>query len=68
MAPLFMRLYSGLVLAGSLACLAYVFASPPPSLKLTRDGVPHFSPPVVNPATGEAVELGALVRHYKGGS
>lgn len=66
LAPLVMRAFSGLVVFATLAGLAYVFAFPPPSMRVTRDGVPHHAPPVINPATGEAVDLGTLVRHYKG--
>ncbi len=50
----------------TLASLAYVYAKPPASMKVNRDGVTHLSPPVINPDTGESVELSALVRHYRG--
>lgn len=66
MARLFMRLYGGLVSAVSLAVLVYVFAAPPPSMRLDRAGIPHFTPPVINPATGQPVGMAELVRHYKG--
>ena len=61
-----MRLFSGLVAAISLAGVIYIYTVPPESLRTTRDGVPHFAPPVINPATGEPIDLGTLVRHYKG--
>lgn len=61
-----MRLFVAAVTASTLAGLAWVYAVPPPSLKLSRDGVPHFSPPVTVPATAQPVALERLVRHYKG--
>lgn len=57
------------VYAISLVCaaaLAYVYAMPPESLRVTRDGVPFFTPPVVNPESGEPLDMGELVRHFKG--
>ena len=45
----------------------YVYVKPPQSMKVTRDGVPHLSPPVAHPITGEAIPLERLVQHYKGG-
>jgi len=62
----FTRLY---VYAISLVCLAslvYVYALPPESLRVTRDGIPFFTPPVAHPETGEPLDLGELVRHFKG--
>lgn len=47
--------------------LAWVYVVPPESMRVTRDGVPHLSPPVANPAGGEAIPLETLVRHFKGG-
>ena len=35
-------------------------------LQMTRDGVPFFTPPVAHPETGEPLDLGELIRHYKG--
>ena len=58
------------VAAISLVCVGaflYVLIAPPQSIRSTRDGIPFFTPPVVNPETGEALDLGDLVRHYKGG-
>ena len=53
----------GAVLGG----LTFVYVKPPQSMKVTRDGVPHLSPPVAHPITGEAIPLERLVQHYKGG-
>lgn len=66
MGRLVMRLYSGGVMLAALASLIFVYAVPPPSMKRDRDGIPHLTPPVINPATGEAVPMGTLVKHYQG--
>jgi hypothetical protein len=50
----------------AIASLIYVYAKPPPSMKLDKDGIAHLSSPVINPDTGESVDLRILVRHYKG--
>jgi len=46
--------------------LAYTTFVEMPSMTNTSDGVPYLSSPVLNPDTGEAVDLGVLVRHYQG--
>ncbi|MEK7820692.1 MAG: hypothetical protein AAB543_06245 [Pseudomonadota bacterium] len=61
-----MRLFAGLVAALSAAALVYVFAFPPPSMRASRDGVPHFTPPTVHPETGQPLAVGDLARHFKG--
>ena len=50
----------------SVGGLAYVYAVPPISMKIDRNGVPHFTPQVINPETGEAIDIGELVKHYRG--
>jgi hypothetical protein len=60
-----MRLLVGIAAAISVGGLAYVYIKPPESMRVTRDGVPHHAPPVANPATGEALPLEELVRHFK---
>lgn len=64
--PLMMRLYSLTVAAVVTAGLVYVYAAPPQSMRVDRDGQPHFQPQVLNPETGEGVSLGDLIRHFKG--
>lgn len=64
---LLMRLFVVLSAAAVAAGLAWVYAVPPQSLRVTRDGVPHLAPPVAHPVTGEAIPLERLVQHYKGG-
>ena len=61
-----MRIFVGLVMLVSVAALAYVYAFPPPSMRVSRDGVPHFTPPAIHPETGEAIEVDRLIRHFKG--
>ncbi len=61
-----MRAVVGLVTLLSAAALVYVFAFPPPSMRVSRDGVPHFTPPTIHPETGEPIEVDRLVRHFKG--
>lgn len=54
------------VTAITLGALFYVYIKPPPSMKLDRDGVEHFTPPVLHAETGEPVPLGKLMRHFRG--
>lgn len=63
---LFMRAFAATVALASLAGLVHVYGAPPPSLRVTRDGVPHFMPPVAHPQTGAPLDVGMLIRHYKG--
>ncbi|MCW2306649.1 hypothetical protein [Rhodobium gokarnense] len=65
--PLLMRLYSIAVGVIVFAGLAYVYAVPPQSMRVTRDGRPHFQPQVLHPETGKGVPLGDLIDHFKGG-
>jgi len=60
------RGYVVLIALISLGSLAYVYAVPPQSLQKTRDGVPYFTPQVAHPETGEALDLGELIRHFRG--
>jgi len=62
----FVTLYVAVVALISLGGLAFVYAVPPESMKSDRNGVPHFTPRVVNPETGEAIDMGDLVKHYRG--
>jgi hypothetical protein len=66
-ARLLMRFFIAVSVIAVLAGLTYVYVKPPQSMKVTRDGVPHLSPPVTHPVTGEAIPLERLVQHYKGG-
>lgn len=60
----FLVALSAIIVVGGLA---YVYVKPPESMRVNRDGVPYYTPPVVNPMTGEAIAVEQLVQHYKGG-
>lgn len=65
-AKLFMNVYGWGAMAVTVAGLAWMLISPPPSMRVDRDGLPHFTPMVEHPITGEAVSMGELIRHYRG--
>jgi len=58
--------YSFLIALVCVAGLIFVFLKPPASMKTDRDGIAHFTPSVINPETGEAIDMNDLVRHFKG--
>jgi len=64
---LLMRVFIAASVVAVVGGLGYVYVKPPEGMRVTREGVPHLSPPVVHPATGEAIPLERLVQHYKGG-
>ena len=66
-AKLLMHFLAALAAIIVVSGLAYVYIKPPESMRLNRDGVPYFTPPVINPATGEAIPVEQLVKHYRGG-
>jgi len=35
-------------------------------MKTDRNGIPHLTPQVINPETGEAIDMGDLVKHFRG--
>jgi hypothetical protein len=47
------------------ATFAYLAVRRPAYLHKTRDGVPYFTPAVVDPTTGKALSVEMLVQHYK---
>jgi hypothetical protein len=55
----------GLAIVASVATFAYLAVSPPAYLRETRDGVPYFTPPVIDPTSDKALSVDMLVRHYK---
>jgi len=61
-----LSIYSALVGVTTVVTLLYVFIAEPEYLGYTRDGVPHLTPQVAHPQTGEALEMGVLIKHYKG--
>lgn len=50
----------------SIASLGYILIEKPDYLRADRDGVPFYTPEVIHPESGEAVNLGELIRHFKG--
>jgi len=60
------QIYVGIVSLVSVVALAYIYTFPPKSMFMTRDGVPHFSPRVAHPETGKPLDVGELIRHYRG--
>lgn len=62
-----MRLFIIVSTLTVLGGLAFVYVWPPQGMRVSRNGVPHLSPPVAHPVTGEAIPLEQLVQHYKGG-
>ncbi len=60
------RLYVAAVGAISLMALIYIYALPPQSMFSSREGVPHFTPKVAHPETGVPIDVGELIRHYRG--
>jgi hypothetical protein len=61
-----MAVFSALVLVLTVSGIAYIAIAQPEYLREDRDGVPYFTPEVENPMTGEAVDMGTLIRHYRG--
>jgi len=61
-----LKLYVIAVAVVSAVGLAYVYLMPMPSMLVDRDGIAHFTPPVVHSETGEPVAMGKLVRHFRG--
>ena len=60
------RVFVTVICTLSIATLVYVFIVPMPSMYTSRDGIPHFTPDVINPLTGETIRIKRLVKHYKG--
>ncbi len=65
-ARLFMNFYGWGALAITIVGIGWTLISPPQSLRVDRDGVPHFTPQVIHPITDEPVSINALIRHYRG--
>ncbi|MEJ2379367.1 MAG: hypothetical protein P8Y71_29595 [Pseudolabrys sp.] len=66
MAKLYMHIYAWAALTVTVAGLAAMLIWPPHSTNVDRNGVPYFTPQVIDPVTGKAVDLSVLVRHYRG--
>lgn len=61
-----MSVFSLALGALGIASFVYVAVTQPAYLQASREGVPHLTPTVINPADGQALDLNVLVRHYKG--
>lgn len=66
MLKLITQSYVAIISVLSIVSLVYIYVSPPPSMFKSRDGVPHFTPKVMHPETGEPLEVGELIRHFRG--
>lgn len=51
----------------SAVAVVHVLIQPAERFAKSREGTPFFTPPVINPDTGEALDLDELIRHYKSG-
>lgn len=61
-----MMIYSILVAVIGFGGLIYIFIAQPAYLHESRNGVPYFTPAVINPQGGAPLSPDELVRHYKG--
>jgi hypothetical protein len=61
-----MAIFSILVTLMTVLGSAYIFIAQPAYLRSDRDGVPYFTPEVENPMTNTPVDMGTLIRHYRG--
>lgn len=62
-----LSLFTVLTAILSVFCLVYILTASPDYLGKTSHGTPFFTPPLINPETGQAIELDELIRHYKFG-
>lgn len=44
---------------------AYIFIKQPESLRVSRDGIPFFTPDVIHPDTGKPIPVKDLIEHFK---
>lgn len=61
-----MMIIALVAIATTVGSFVYLLARPPAYLRATRDGVPYFTPPVINPVDGKPLNVNTLVRNYKG--
>ena len=61
-----MAIYSTIVGIIGIGSFVYILIKQPEYLHASRNGVPYFTPRVINPSGGKALDLNELVRHYKG--
>ncbi len=63
---LIMNIYAWASLAVVVVGIGWTIVFPPQSLRVDRDGVPHFTPKVEHMITGEPVSMNELITHYRG--
>ena len=63
---LIMNVYAWASLVVVVVGIGWTLVFPPPSLRVDRDGVPHFTPQVEHMVTGEPVSMNELIKHYRG--
>lgn len=61
-----MAIYSLLVATIGIGGYVYILIKQPVYLHASRDGVPYFTPKVINPTGGKPLDLNELIRHFKG--
>lgn len=66
MAKLYIHIYAWSALVVTVVGLAAMLIAPPLSTHVDVNGVAYFTPKVIDPATGKAIDLSVLVRHYRG--
>ena len=49
----------------SIFSFIYIIWEQPESLRETREGVPFFTPQVINPDDGKPISIDELIQHYK---
>ena len=62
-----LTVFSVLIGVASAVAVIHVLIQPAERFAKSREGTPFFTPPVIDPDTGEALELDTLIRHYKSG-
>ena len=62
-----LTLFAAAVALISVAAIVHVATQPLDELARTRQGTPFFTPPVLDPDTGQPIDIDTLVEHYKSG-
>lgn len=51
----------------TVVSFAYIFWKQPESLRISRDGIPFFTPDVLHPDSGKPIPVEDLIDHFKTG-
>ena len=62
-----LTVFAAVVGVVSAVAVIHVLIQPAERFAKSREGTPFFTPPVINPDTGGALDLDELIRHYKSG-